>query len=93
MLRFADNLLYDCRIAIQVDSRTVEQHTSKSPTLALFIAMQEGRISYNDYAMLLIRRCKLVASQPNRGRNRAEGRETEGEDHRRSVVGSVGGGD
>jgi hypothetical protein len=48
------------------------QHKCESPTLALYVAMQEGRISYNDYVMLLIWRCELVANQPTRGRNRAE---------------------
>lgn len=69
------------------------QHKCKSPTLALYVAMQEGRISYNDYVMLLIWRCELVANQPTRGRNRAAGRETEGEDHGSPVVGFVGWGD
>jgi hypothetical protein len=42
--------------------------------------MQEGRISYNDYVMLLIWRCELVANQPTnqRAQQGREGRENDG---------------
>lgn len=62
MLRNAENLLYDCRIAIQVDSRIMGQHKCKSPTTALFIAFMQGRLSFDDYQMLLKRRCRVVAA-------------------------------
>ena len=45
---------------------------------ALFIAMQEGRITIDEFTMLLIRRCKFVASERKhdgqRGRAGATGR-------------------
>ena len=47
-------------------------HSCKSPTLALFVAVQEGRISHNDYLMLLKWRCQVVASERKHDGQRAE---------------------
>jgi hypothetical protein len=43
-----------------------------TPTLELYNAMMAGKISYNDFAMLLTRRCAVVASERNQPGQRAE---------------------
>lgn len=54
-----------------------KQDKLTTPTLQLYRAFQAGKISYNDFAMLLVRRCKFVAANgrdDKGGGQRATGR-------------------
>lgn len=40
----------------------MNQDKLTTPTLQLYMAYRDGRISHNDYVMLLVRRCRVVST-------------------------------